>query len=198
MTVIFDKKGLASEPGTIRCFYYDPITKEYVGWSDEYINIGVSMPDNSTASDPGDEIDGKVSVFRNIGWEQEEDYRSEVVYSTDDGSPSVVDYIGEIKAGFTTAVPTTPYDKWNGSHWVTDTDAQHAADVETADAEKQLKLDQANEFMNSKQWPGKAAMGRLKDAEKKQYNAWLDYLDALEAVDTTSAPDIEWPTPPEV
>ncbi|HCN8307127.1 TPA: tail fiber assembly protein, partial [Escherichia coli] len=43
---------------------------------------------------------------------------------------------------------------------------------------------------------GKAAMGRLKDAEKVQYNAWLDYLDALELVDTTSAPDIEWPEKP--
>ncbi|EDJ9408532.1 tail fiber assembly protein, partial [Salmonella enterica] len=26
----------------------------------------------------------------------------------------------------------------------------------------------------------------------------LDYLDALEAVDTSSAPDINWPVPPEV
>ncbi|MFG1163879.1 MULTISPECIES: tail fiber assembly protein, partial [Enterobacteriaceae] len=43
-----------------------------------------------------------------------------------------------------------------------------------------------------------AAMGRLKDAEKVQYNAWLDYLDALEMVDTSGAPDIEWPTPPAV
>ncbi|WP_247171040.1 tail fiber assembly protein, partial [Escherichia coli] len=25
---------------------------------------------------------------------------------------------------------------------------------------------------------------------------WLDYLDALELVDTSGAPDIEWPTPP--
>ena len=39
-------------------------------------------------------------------------------------------------------------------------------------------------------------MGRLKDEEKEQYNAWLDYLDALEAVDTSTAPDIVWPTAP--
>lgn len=39
-------------------------------------------------------------------------------------------------------------------------------------------------------------MGRLKEAEKAQYNAWLDCLDALEAIDTSSAPDIEWPTLP--
>lgn len=70
--------------------------------------------------------------------------------------------------------------------------------VAEADADKQSRIEQANDYINSKQWPGKAVMGRLKDAEKEQYNAWLDYLDALEAVDTTSAPDIEWPTPPEV
>ena len=52
--------------------------------------------------------------------------------------------------------------------------------------------------MNSKQWPGKAAMGRLKDSEKAQYNAWLDYLDELEAVDTSKAPEIAWPSPPAV
>ncbi|MGT5875404.1 tail fiber assembly protein, partial [Escherichia coli] len=49
-----------------------------------------------------------------------------------------------------------------------------------------------------KQWPGKAAIGRLKGEELAQYNLWLDYLDALELVDTSSAPDIEWPTPPAV
>ncbi|WP_139059164.1 tail fiber assembly protein, partial [Escherichia coli] len=51
---------------------------------------------------------------------------------------------------------------------------------------------------HSKQWPGKAAIGRLKGEELAQYNLWLDYLDALELVDTSSAPDIEWPTPPAV
>ncbi|WP_250205575.1 tail fiber assembly protein, partial [Escherichia coli] len=45
---------------------------------------------------------------------------------------------------------------------------------------------------------GKAAIGRLKGEELAQYNLWLDYLDALELVDTSSAPDIEWPTPPAV
>ncbi|MBL5923514.1 tail fiber assembly protein [Lelliottia amnigena] len=72
----------------------------------------------------------------------------------------------------------------------------HEQLVAIADAEKQSLIDQANEYINSKQWPGKAAMGRLKEAEKAQYNAWLDCLDALEAINTSSAPDIEWPTLP--
>lgn len=44
----------------------------------------------------------------------------------------------------------------------------------------------------------KAAIGRLKGEELAQYNLWLDYLDALELVDTSGAPDIKWPTPPAV
>ncbi|EMQ3538498.1 tail fiber assembly protein [Escherichia coli O157:H45] len=74
----------------------------------------------------------------------------------------------------------------------------HEEQIAAAELQKQRLINQANEYMNSKQWPGKAAMGRLKDAEKAQYNLWLDYLDALELVDTSGAPDIEWPTPPAV
>lgn len=69
--------------------------------------------------------------------------------------------------------------------------------ITAADAQKQRLLVQANEYMNSKQWPGKAAIGRLKTDELAQYNLWLDYLDALEAIDTSTAPDIEWPVSPE-
>lgn len=69
--------------------------------------------------------------------------------------------------------------------------------VAAADAEKQSLIDQANEYINGKQWPGKAALGRLKGDELAQYNEWLDYLDAVEAVDTSAAPDINWPEKPE-
>ncbi|EOT0838765.1 tail fiber assembly protein, partial [Escherichia coli] len=69
--------------------------------------------------------------------------------------------------------------------------------IANAEAKKQYLIEQANNYINSKQWPGKAALGRLKDVEKGQYNLWLDYLDALEAVDTSGAPDINWPESPE-
>ncbi len=82
--------------------------------------------------------------------------------------------------------------------WVDLPPLSHEEEVELADSEKQSRIEQANDHMNSKQWPGKAAMGRLNDTEKAQYNAWLDYLDALEVVDTSTAPQINWPSPPEV
>ncbi|WP_250215244.1 tail fiber assembly protein [Escherichia coli] len=67
-----------------------------------------------------------------------------------------------------------------------------------AEEAKQNRIATANDYMNSKQWPGKAAIGRLNGGELEQYNLWLDYLDALDVVDISSAPDINWPATPEV
>ena len=96
---------------------------------------------------------------------------------------------------------TPPSGKMRGSDgglpcWKDIPPPTHEDQIIEADNEKQSLINQANDYMNNKQWPGKAAIGRLKGDELTKYNLWLDYLDALEAVDTSSAPDIEWPTPP--
>ncbi|WP_368542323.1 tail fiber assembly protein [Enterobacter soli] len=70
-------------------------------------------------------------------------------------------------------------------------------EIAKADEQKLSLIEQANNFINSKQWPGKAAIGRLGGDELMQYNIWLDYLDALESIDTSAAPDINWPEKPE-
>ncbi|ESE87529.1 phage tail assembly chaperone gp38 [Salmonella enterica subsp. indica serovar 6,14,25:z10:1,(2),7 str. 1121] len=51
--------------------------------------------------------------------------------------------------------------------------------------------------MNSKQWPGKAATGHLNDNGKVQDNDWLDYLNALDNIDASNAPNITWPLSPQ-
>lgn len=66
-----------------------------------------------------------------------------------------------------------------------------------AENSRRLLIDEALSFISDKQWQGKAAMGRLKDGEREQYNAWLDYLDALDAVDISAVPDVNWPSSPE-
>ncbi|HHW8957216.1 tail fiber assembly protein [Morganella morganii] len=42
----------------------------------------------------------------------------------------------------------------------------------------------------------KLALGRITPDEKAQLNAWMDYLDELEAVDVSTASDIIWPVKP--
>ncbi|HDQ0309627.1 tail fiber assembly protein [Escherichia coli] len=196
MKPIFDENGLATEAGDIRCYYFDPDTFEYTGWSDEYINLGVSMPGNSTDIDPGEAVAGKVSLFTGTGWRLEEDHRGETVYSTADRSASTVDYIGAIKDGFTSVAPESMYDNWNGSSWVTDTSAQHAEAVSAATLHAQQLVYAAMQSISVIQL--KLQAGRtLTDTEKTKLNNVLDYIDAVNAVDTSTAPDVIWPELPE-
>ncbi|HCQ3743454.1 TPA: tail fiber assembly protein, partial [Escherichia coli] len=86
---------------------------------------------------------------------------------------------------------------WDGEKWVTDTVAQHSAAVGAAEAQRQSLIDAAMASISLIQLKLQAGR-KLTQAETTRLNAVLDYLDALEMVDTSSAPDIEWPTPPEV
>ncbi|MGJ7132165.1 tail fiber assembly protein [Morganella morganii] len=68
--------------------------------------------------------------------------------------------------------------------------------VELAEAEKQILI--AEVTSETEMLRTKLALGRIKDDEKALLNAWLDYLDELEAVDVSTAPDIIWPVKPVV
>ncbi len=196
MKPVFDENGLAIEAGNIRCFYFDSVTGEYTGWSDEIINVGVSMPGNSTDIDPGEVVAGKVYLFTGTGWQLEEDHRGEMVWSTADGSAITVDYIGSVHDGYTSIAPSTPYDVWGGKKWVTDTDAQRADAIVEAELQRQQLISAAMQSISVIQL--KLQAGRaLSDVEKNKLNSTLDYIDAVIATDTATAPDISWPVPPE-
>lgn len=64
-------------------------------------------------------------------------------------------------------------------------------------AEQQRKMLIAEVTAETEMLRAKLALGRIKDDEKALLNAWLDYLDELEAVDVSTAPDVIWPEPPE-
>ncbi|ELY2957384.1 tail fiber assembly protein [Enterobacter asburiae] len=61
---------------------------------------------------------------------------------------------------------------------------------------RNIKITEANTFINERQWPGKAVLGRLNEDEKRQYGLWLDYLEELEAVNASAEADIIWPSQP--
>ncbi|MCS0560514.1 tail fiber assembly protein [Citrobacter freundii] len=124
------------------------------------------------------------------------------VYEASDSWP--IEYIEVDESLFTEFSSPPPVGKIRGTSgdgmpaWVDIPPPTQEEIIAEAEQEKQRRIDTANEFMNSKQWPGKAVLGRLKSDELAQYNLWLDYLDALEAIKTSSAPDIKWPAAPEV
>ncbi|EFN4509383.1 tail fiber assembly protein, partial [Escherichia coli] len=141
-------------------------------------------------------IPGKVAVFTGKGWSHEEDHRNETVYSTENGAAVTVDYIGAIKDGYVTLSPLTPYDKWDGEKWVTDTEAQHSAAVEAAEAQRQSLIDAAMASISLIQLKLQAGR-KLTQPENTRLNAVLDYIDAVTATDTSTAPDVIWPELPE-
>ncbi|EPR5973414.1 tail fiber assembly protein [Escherichia coli] len=196
MKPVFDVNGLATEPGEIRCYYYDAVTSEYMGWSDEFINIGVSMPGCSTAIEPGAEAGGKVFIFSGSEWVLKEDHRGETAYTTSNGKPVTIEYIGPLREGFTFEAPTTKFDKWDGNKWVTDTEAQHSAAVDAAEAQRQSLIDAAMASISLIQLKLQAGR-KLTQAETTRLNAVLDYIDAVTATDTSTAPDVIWPELPE-
>ncbi|WP_411369715.1 tail fiber assembly protein [Citrobacter braakii] len=68
--------------------------------------------------------------------------------------------------------------------------------IASADAEKQNRLSYATNKIVV--WQTKLLMGRtLTDSESAKLNAWMDYIDAVQAIDTSTAPDVIWPEPPE-
>lgn len=190
---------IATAAVNITVYNYDCETREYISTSTEYLAVGVGIPACSCLDAPGTHKAG-YAICRSVdlnSWEYVPDHRGEVVYSTETGDTKEITVPGDYPENTTTIAPLTPYDKWDGEKWVTDTEAQHSAAVEAAEAQRQSLIDAAMASISLIQLKLQAGR-KLTQAETTRLNAVLDYLDALEMVDTSSAPDIEWPTPPEV
>lgn len=46
-------------------------------------------------------------------------------------------------------------------------------------------------------WRTELQLGILSDVDKESLTAWINYYKAVQAVDTSKAPDIEWPDKPQ-
>ncbi|MUM98957.1 tail fiber assembly protein [Escherichia coli] len=196
--ITLDENGFATEAGFITVYNYNGETREYISSSVEYLPIGVGVPAHSCVDAPISKKDG-FAICRNAdstGWEYVADHRGETVYSTTTGKPVTVSQLGEYPEGTTTKAPLTPYDKWDGEKWVTDTEAQHGAAVDAAEVKRQSLIDAAMASISLIQLKLQAGR-KLTQAETTRLNAVLDYIDAVTATDTSTAPDVIWPELPE-
>ncbi len=188
---------IATVAGDITVFNYDGETREYLSTSVEYLAVGVGIPANSCTDAPGESKED-FSICRSAdftAWEYVADHRGETVYSTETGESVIVSLPGDYPEGTTTLAPVTPYDKWNGSKWVTDTEAQYTADVEAAVQQKAVLIAEAQETISF--WQTELQLDIISDEDKASLIAWMKYIKAVQAVDTSKAPDITWPDKPE-
>ncbi|EDC2286371.1 tail fiber assembly protein [Enterobacter roggenkampii] len=189
---------IATVAGDITVFNYDDVTREYISESIEYLHVGVGIPANSCIDAPGKIKEG-FTVCRTVdgkAWEDIVDHRGDTVYSTKTGEKVTITVPGEYPEDTTTLAPVTPYDKWNGSQWVTDTKAQHAADVMAAEQTKTALLAEATAIIAP--LADAQAGGYIDDVDVPRLAEWQRYRYKLTKVDTNTAPDITLPPKPEV
>lgn len=193
---VLDNAGLALNAGWLTIHRIEPTHREYQQTLQEYIPEGVGLPALCYLDEPPAPETDSVVVRNSVGtaWEVVQDYRGKIAYSTDTRQPEAVNNLGPLDVGLTLLAPSTPYDSWNGKKWVTDTAAQHDADVATAQSELVQRQRVATDMIAMLQ--DASDLGMATDDEAVAMLAWKKYRVLLSRVDVSTAPHIEWPTQP--
>ncbi|WP_058973320.1 tail fiber assembly protein [Type-D symbiont of Plautia stali] len=193
--VMLDEKGLAQSSGILTVYNFDPETGLYSGSSQEFLTQGLGIPAHSTVNVPPSEKPGQVSVFLDGSWQQVVDHRGETVYSTATGDAITVSLPGDYPAGTTLLKPATAFDKWGGIAWVTDTAAAQQAAIAAAEAEKTSRISEVGNVTQA--WQTQLMLGIITELDKASLTVWMKYLQKLQAMDVSTAPDVIWPQRPD-
>jgi hypothetical protein len=172
------------------------LTHEFIGKGDAYIPPHTGLPANSTVIAPPEIPAGSVAIFdlEKETWSLSEDHRGETVYSIATGEEIHISDIGPLPENTVVTAPSGQYEKWDGKGWVKDADAEKAAQVAGAVAEKASRISAASQHIqilnDSIAYDG----GQPSDADSLK--AWTGYRVLLNRIDTSTAPDIAWPEKP--
>lgn len=161
----------------------------------QYCAEGVGIAAGSYTDKPAKLDDNTKAIRRTAdvsAWEVVDDLSGQLAYSTDPREENTVDFIGPLPDGWTLLAPASPFDKWDGDKWVTDTDAQHAAEIAAAQVKLEALNQEADEIIEQLNRAVKYDMAT--DEEKASLEAWEKYSVLLSRVNPENP---EWPEKPE-
>ena len=101
---------------------------------------------------------------------------------------------GSLLGNFIWLSPEGEYQKWNGTSWVKDAEAEKLFRIREADETKNSLMQVASEQIAPLQ--DAVDLGIATEEEISLLAEWKRYRVLLNRVDTSVAPDIEWPTMP--
>ncbi|EMU9119416.1 tail fiber assembly protein [Providencia stuartii] len=197
ITGVIGQDGYVSNNGWVKTYYINEATREYIGATMEYVTIGGGLPAGAYLDAPELPEKPDVAIIRSAdeqSWLHVADHRGKTAYNTETRQPVEVDFIGDLPETLTLLEPKTEFDAWNGKKWVTDTEAQKAALIAQAEQEKSQRLDEANNMLTYLQ--DSIDTGLATDEEAAALQAWKKYRVLLNRIDTSLAPNIEWPEKP--
>ncbi|MDY0902006.1 tail fiber assembly protein [Pantoea agglomerans] len=189
--VTLDKNGLAKTAGTLKIYNFDSVTGEFTGSSDEYLAQGVGLPANACINAPPAAEVGKVALYYDGSWQTVADHRGETVYSVTDGAAVLINVPGDYPSHTTPLKPATAWDKWDGEKWVTDPAEEKAAAIKEAKERQAALIAQANSITQA--WQTQLRLDIITDKDKASLVAWMKYIQALQNIDISFAPDVSWP-----
>ncbi|EQA8341124.1 tail fiber assembly protein [Klebsiella oxytoca] len=193
-----DTSGLNTVAGWITVYNVEPQQREFQSVTMEYLAVGVGLPAFSYPDKPELPGDG-LAIVRSAdqqSWEFVPDYRGVTAYNKKTGMPETVAIVGDLPDSLTLQAPVTPYDKWDGHAWVTDTEAQHADEVAAAERQKQALLTEAQQQIAG--WQTDLQLGIISDVDKDKLIAWREYIKAVQDINIGLAPNIIWPDTPDI
>ncbi len=191
------ESGLSSKAGWVKTYVADSETREFMNANMEYLYFDVSVSASAYTDAPELPTKPDLAIVRSAdekSWLHVADHRGKTAYHTETRQATEIDYIGELKADYTLLEPKTEFDKWNGKKWVTDKDAMQAAAVAEAEQQKSTLINEAKDVISSLQDSVDLEIATEEEAAKLK--EWKTYRVMLNRVDTSTAPDIEWPTKP--
>ncbi len=100
----------------------------------------------------------------------------------------------DIPAGFVAVFNSDEFQKWNGTAWVKDTEAEKLFRIREAEETKNNLMQVASEHIAPLQ--DAADLEIATEEEISLLEAWKKYRVLLNRVDTSTAQDIEWPALP--
>lgn len=193
----FDTNGLATTRGWADVYICDPMTREYVRASLDNVPFGGSVVADAYLDKPELPTKSDLAIIRSVdekSWLHVTDYRTKTAYSTETRQPTEINFIGDLPTTLTLLEPQTEFDVWNGKKWVTDIEAQKASFIAIADNEKAQHLQEANSTITYLQ--DSIDVGLDDDNYELKLKDWKKYRVLLNRIDTSTAPDIEWPVKP--
>lgn len=187
---------VTGESRTITVYNLRADTCEFIGQGEALIPAFTGLPANCTTVRPPEATAGFILIFDTDKkqWQAVENHRGETVFDTATGHPTDITQPGAYPPGTTPLPPANAWQRWDGSQWVADAQAEHAAQVSDAQGMKNGQMKQAGDVIATLQ--DAVDFGMATEEETASLTAWKKYRVLLSRVEPEMAPDIDWPDMP--
>ncbi|EQA0598879.1 tail fiber assembly protein, partial [Escherichia coli] len=168
-------------------------TNEFIGEGDAYIPPHTGLPANSTDIAPPDIPAGFVAVFNSdeASWHLVEDHRGKTVYDVASGDALFISELGPLPENATWLSPEGEFQKWNGTAWVKDAEAEKLFRIREAEEKKARLIQEATDNITILQDAVNFEMAT--DEDVSMLSSWKKYRVLVSRIDINTAPDIVWP-----